>query len=388
MFARICCGWRSRWRTGGVPVVYVNAVGGNDSLIFDGASMASNRSGAIVHLSPSFMEDLHVIDLARIEQAGATDNRAPTDACPTVAPTPAHSPGRPPSDTPTPLTNGDLEEIESALVLGIRDYLAKTGFQSVHLGLSGGIDSALVTVLAARAVGADRVHAFMMPSQYSSAGSIADSELLARNLGVAVETLPIQPIYEAFTLALEQQFAGTEPGVAEENIQARVRGTLLMSWSNKFGSLTLTTGNKSELAVGYCTMYGDMAGALAVIGDLFKTEVYALCRYINREKEIIPLAILTKAPSAELRPDQTDQDSLPSYPVLDRILESYLLRSRTFSQIVAQGHDPDTVAQVLGLVGRSEYKRRQAPPVLKISPRAFGTGRRMPIARRIYESYR
>lgn len=361
-------------RSGGVPVVYVNCVGGNDSLIFDGASIATDNRGEVIHQSPGFTEDVCVVDIS----ATARD-REP-------APPGPHQHRSMTEDTPSPLDARDLDDLENALVLGIRDYLEKTGFRSVHLGLSGGIDSALVAVLAARAAGPDRVHAFLMPSQYSSPGSISDSEMLAENLGIPWSTVPIQPIYDSFTEALKTQFAGTDPGVAEENIQARVRGTLLMSWSNKFGSLTLTTGNKSELAVGYCTLYGDMAGALAVIGDLFKTEVYALCRHINRDKEIIPDTILTKPPSAELRPNQTDQDSLPPYPVLDRILARYLIFGRTGSQIIAEGHDGATVTQVLNLVGRSEYKRRQAPPVLKVSPRAFGTGRRMPIARRIYET--
>ena len=199
-------------------------------------------------------------------------------------------------------------------------------------------------------------------------------------------TLPILPIYEAFTTVLADEFAGTDPGIAEENIQARARGNLLMAWSNKFGSLTLTTGNKSELAVGYCTLYGDMSGGLAVIGDLLKTEVYGLARHFNRTETVVPEAIITKPPSAELRPDQKDEDSLPAYDILDEILTRYLIHSETSSQIIDAGHDPETVTQILHLVGRSEYKRRQAPPVLKISPRAFGTGRRMPIARAIYET--
>ncbi len=357
---------RSIGRTGGVPVLYSNVVGGNDSLIFDGYSMATDSSGELYHLSPGFEEDIAIIDSTNLYRSGA-DSR--------------HS-------IRIPGAEERYEEIERALVLGIRDYLAKTGFSHVHLGLSGGIDSAVVAVLAVRAVGPERVTVFLMPSRHSSSGSITDSEALAVNLGVRSATLPIQPIYEAMMSVLENEFAGTQPGVAEENIQARSRGNLLMAWSNKFGSLTLTTGNKSELAVGYCTLYGDMSGGLAVIGDLFKTEVYSLARHFNRDSEVIPTAILTKAPSAELRPDQTDQDSLPPYEILDEILHRYLIGNQTFPEIVADGFDAVTVADVLRLVARSEYKRRQAPPVLKVSPRAFGTGRRMPIARRVYESER
>ncbi|MFP4212116.1 MAG: NAD(+) synthase, partial [Alkalispirochaeta sp.] len=289
---------------------------------------------------------------------------------------------------PIPTEEDRYRDLEAALVLGLRDYLGKTGFSRVHLGLSGGIDSAVVAVIAARAIGPERVKAFLMPSQYSSGGSITDSEELVRNLGIPSATLPILEIYNAFASVLAGEFDGTEPGIAEENIQARARGNLLMAWSNKFGSLTLTTGNKSELAVGYCTLYGDMSGGLAVIGDLLKTEVYGLAGHINRDGEVIPEEIITKAPSAELRPDQKDQDSLPPYEILDAILTRYLIHSETSTQIIDAGYDPDIVTRVLRLVGRSEYKRRQAPPVLKVSPRAFGTGRRMPIARAIYETQR
>lgn len=351
-------------RNSGVPVVYTNLVGGNDSLVFDGYSLATDGRGALRHLSPGFAEDVSVVDLAALR--GAT------------APPPVAIPG-----------DADrMAELERALVLGLRDYLDKNGFRTVHLGLSGGIDSAVVAVVAARAVGPENLAVFLLPSQYSSGGSVTDAEALAANLGVPARTLPIKPLYDAFMRVLAEEFADTEPGIAEENIQARARGNLLMAWSNKFGSLTLTTGNKSELAVGYCTLYGDMAGGLAVIGDLLKTEVYALARHFNRDGEVIPEAIITKAPSAELRPDQKDEDSLPPYDILDGILYRYLILNETYPQIVAAGFEADTVSQILHLVGRSEYKRRQAPPVLKVSPRAFGTGRRMPIARNIYESHR
>ena len=342
-------------RTSGVPVVYVNMVGANDSLIFDGHSLVTDGEGRLVHASPAFEESYAVVDIDNLGQ-------------------------------PVPLQVDRYEELRRALVLGIRDYLRKTEFQSVHIGLSGGIDSALVAVLAAEAVGAERVVAFGLPSQYSSEGSVVDARQLCETIGVAFRILPIERPFAAMIDSLEIEFKGTESGLSEENIQARIRGSLLMAWSNKFGSLLLTTGNKSELATGYCTLYGDMCGSLAVIGDLFKTEVYGLCRHINRDREIIPVSILDKAPSAELRPDQKDSDSLPDYEVLDEVLRRYLLENKTRDEIVAEGFDGELVTRVITLVGRAEYKRRQAPPVLKVSPRAFGGGRRMPIARRIYES--
>lgn len=355
--------------SGGVPVIYVNVVGGNDSLIFDGGSFVGDAEGRIVQRCAEFVEELAIID---------------TDALrnPPTAPPPQREAGA------TETEQSDWLRVEQALVLGVRDYLAKTGFSRVHLGLSGGIDSALVAVIAARAVGPENLDLFLMPSRHSSTGSIDDAQALANNLGVRTHTLPIEEIVAAFSSTLAEEFAGTQPNVAEENIQARIRGNLLMAWSNKFGSLTLTTGNKSELAVGYATLYGDMSGGLAVIGDLFKTEVYALSENINRLEEVIPRSIIDKAPSAELRPDQRDEDSLPPYEILDRILSRYLIANRTYAQIVAEDYDPAVVREVLALVARAEYKRRQAPPVIKVSPRAFGTGRRMPIARNVYETTR
>lgn len=357
-------------RNNAVPAIYVNMTGANDSLIFDGFSFVCDAGGEIIHQSPGFQEDLAIVEL----QTGTTAGKR------SISTEPANDVRRQGYDEPA--------MIESALILGIRDYLKKTGFSRVHLGLSGGIDSALVTALATRAVGAENVHAFLMPSRYSSKGSLSDSELLCRNLGIGSTRIPIEQVFTAFTDSLAETFAGLPENVAEENIQARIRGTFLMAYSNKTGSLPLTTGNKSELAVGYSTLYGDMAGSLAVIGDLFKTEVYELARYLNQNREIIPEAILSKAPSAELRPDQKDEDSLPPYDLLDRILHAYLVESRTYQEIVGRGIDSEVVSQVLRLVGRAEYKRRQAPPVLKVSPRAFGTGRRMPIARHIYEERR
>ncbi|HUJ74841.1 MAG TPA: NAD(+) synthase, partial [bacterium] len=264
-----------------------------------------------------------------------------------------------------------------------RDYVRKCGFTRVHLGLSGGVDSALVAVLAVEALGKDRVDVFGMPSRYSSEGSVADARALADALGIPLHILPIEDVFTAFLHTLEGSFRGKSPDITEENIQARVRGTLLMAWSNKMNSLLLTTGNKSELATGYCTLYGDMSGGLAVIGDLLKMQVYAMCRGINARRPVIPQAILTKAPSAELRPDQKDQDSLPPYDVLDAILEKFLVQNMSADQIAAAGHDAALVRSVIRMVEKAEYKRRQAPPVLKVSPKAFGTGRRVPIARAV-----
>ena len=342
-------------RSSGVPCVYVNMVGGNDSLIFDGQSLVTDDTGKLVHRSPGFCESYDLIDLEA------------------------------PANKVIPAIDR-YAEIREALVLGIRDYLRKTGFKRVHLGLSGGVDSALVAALATEAVGVESIVAFGMPSRYSSEGSIEDARLLCENLKIPFRLLTIEEPFTAFLDTLSDEFAGEASGLAEENLQARIRGSLLMTWSNKFESLVLSTGNKSELATGYCTLYGDMCGALGVIGDLFKTEVYELCRHINRDAEIIPDSILTKAPSAELRPDQKDEDSLPPYDLLDRVLHRYLLENKTGPEIVEEGYDPELVTRVLALVGRAEYKRRQAAPVIKVSPRAFGTGRRMPIARRIYEA--
>jgi len=276
------------------------------------------------------------------------------------------------------------EATYQALVLGTRDYVRKCGFSKVIVGLSGGIDSALVVAIAAEAVGSENVLTLGMPSPYSSQGSIEDSRHLAQNLGVQFEVLPISEIFEHYNKALAPLFAGLTPDITEENLQARIRGALLMAASNKFNSLVLTTGNKSEMSTGYSTLYGDMVGALAVIGDVFKTRVYALCRYINREREIIPKAILEKPPSAELRPDQQDTDSLPPYEVLDPVLEAYVERYET-PDTIAKAHnlDPVLVRRIVKLVERSEYKRQQAAPVLKVTPKAFGMGRRFPIAAKI-----
>jgi NAD+ synthetase len=337
-------------RRDSVPVLMSNQVGGNDSLIFDGSSLALNACGELIAQAASFEEDLIVLD-------------------PFAAPV-----------LPIPLDE-DTEAAYRALVLGTRDYVRKCGFRKALVGLSGGIDSALVACIAKEALGAENVIAVGMPSPYSSAGSIDDSRKLAANLGIRFEVIGISGLFGEFTRALEPQFAGMKPDTTEENIQSRIRGTLLMALSNKFSALVLTTGNKSEMAVGYCTLYGDMVGALAVIGDLVKTRVYAVCHWLNRDREVIPAAVLEKPPSAELRPDQKDTDSLPPYEVLDPILEAYVERYETPERIAeANGFPLALVQQVVRLVERSEYKRQQAAPVLKVTPKSFGMGRRFPIA--------
>ncbi|MGA2378775.1 MAG: NAD+ synthase [Spirochaetia bacterium] len=340
-------------KTAGVPVVYVNTVGANDNIIFDGQSMVTSSEGRLLFLGKPFEEELAVVE------------------------TGAHGPE-------VPLPQDPLVQIEGALVLGIRDYVRKCGFTRVHLGLSGGIDSALVAVLAVEALGADRVAVFGLPSRYSSEGSVADARALADALGTPLRLLSIEDIFGAYLTTLQPVFEGRKPDITEENIQARIRGTLLMAYSNKFNSLLLTTGNKSELATGYCTIYGDMSGGLAVIGDLLKMQVYAVARSINTRARLIPEAILTKPPSAELRPDQKDQDSLPPYETLDAILEKHLVKNLSVEEISACGFDKDLVRSVIAMVEKAEYKRRQAPPVLKVSPKAFGTGRRIPIARKMF----
>jgi NAD+ synthetase len=337
-------------RRDGVPVLFSNQVGGNDSLIFDGSSMALNARGELIAQAASFEEDLIVVD--PFEEP--------------VVPAPEED---------------DTEAAYRALVLGTRDYVRKCGFRKAVVALSGGIDSALVAAIATDALGAENVLGIGMPSPYSSAGSIDDSRELAANLGIRFEVIPISGLFAEFTQALEPLFTGTSPDTTEENIQSRIRGCLLMALSNKFSALVLTTGNKSEMAVGYCTLYGDMVGALAVIGDLVKTRVYAVCRWINRGREVIPRSILEKPPSAELRPDQKDTDSLPPYEVLDPILEAYVERYETPERIAqANGFPLDLVQQVVHLVERSEYKRQQAAPVLKVTSKSFGMGRRFPIA--------
>jgi len=337
-------------RRDGIPVLLSNQVGGNDSLIFDGSSLALNAQGELIAQAAAFEEDLVFVN--------------PFDAAP-IAP--------PPQD--------DTEAAYRALVLGTRDYVHKCGFRKAIVALSGGIDSALVAAIATEALGAENVIGVGMPSPYSSQGSIDDSRELASNLGIRFELIGITALFDEYIRSLGPMFAGFKADTTEENIQSRTRGNLLMALSNKFGALVLTTGNKSEMAVGYCTLYGDMVGALAVIGDLVKTRVYAISRWLNREKQVIPAAIIEKPPSAELRPDQRDTDSLPPYDVLDPILEAYVERYETPEQIAsAHGFPSEVVQQVVHLVERSEYKRQQAAPVLKVTSKSFGMGRRFPIA--------
>ena len=341
-----------------LPLFFVNQVGGNDSLVFDGSSFALAADGSQLAQAASFREDLVLADSA---DTGALNAAFANDS-----------------------TGAETEAAYQALVLGTRDYVLKTGFRKVLIALSGGIDSALVVAIACDALGAENVTAVGMPSQYSSTGSIEDSRKLAAHLGIRFEILPIAGLFSEFSSTLAPLFAGLKPDLTEENLQSRIRATLMMALSNKFFSLVLTTGNKSEMAVGYCTLYGDMVGALAVIGDLVKTRVYALSRWVNRNGEVIPEAILTKAPSAELRPDQKDTDSLPPYDILDPIIEAYVERYETTAQIVARYGFPTTVVeQVVRLVERTEYKRQQAAPVLKVTPKSFGMGRRFPIAARV-----
>jgi NAD+ synthetase len=343
-------------RRHGVPVAMANLVGGNDELIFDGASAAVAADGTVLAQAHAFAPDLVVADFG----AGAGDLR----------PQPADR----------------VDGIWQALVLGVRDYIAKCGFRTAVLGLSGGIDSALVACLAADALGPEHVRCIAMPGPFSAGASEADARALAQRLGTRFDVIPIEPVYEQFRAALRPLFGDRPFDVAEENLQARIRGTLLMASSNKFGEILLTTGNKSELAVGYSTLYGDMAGGLAVIADVAKTDVYRLCAHRNARADdpgVIPEHTLTRPPSAELRPDQQDTDSLPPYDVLDDILEAFIEANLDPDAIAARGHDPVLVARVVGMIERNEYKRRQAPPGLRVTSRAFGMGRRVPIARRI-----
>ena len=334
-----------------VPVVYCNLVGGNDELVFDGGSQYYNGHGVLGANAAIFDEDLMVVDTDTIEPK--LSNTEPDD-----------------------------EKIYHALSLGVRDYLHKCGFKSAVIGLSGGIDSAVTAAIAVEALGAENVRGVAMPSQYSSQGSLDDAEALAKALGIQYDVVPIEPVFEQLKTQLTDIFAGCDEDTAEENMQARIRGNILMSMSNKFGSLLLTTGNKSELAVGYCTLYGDMCGGLAVISDLPKLRVYSLAKWINRDREIIPDSTITKPPSAELRPDQVDQDSLPEYNVLDAILEAYVVDGQDAESIIASGHDADTVRRIIRLININEYKRRQAAPGIKVTSKAFGVGRRIPVAKR------
>ena len=336
-----------------VPVLYCNQVGGNDDLVFPGRSCAFDEHGTLMARAAPFEEDVLVVDL------GGGGEIAP--------------------DSYTPEA-----EIWQALVLGARDYVRKCGFRKVLIGLSGGIDSSLTAALAVEAVGGGNVLGVLMPSPFTSRDSMEDAEALASGLGIKTLTMPIQPIFDSFLSTLEEPFSGLPRDVTEENLQARIRGNLLMALSNKYGSMLLTTGNKSELAVGYCTIYGDMSGGLAVLSDVPKTLVYRISHWLNRERgEVIPRRVLTKPPSAELRPDQTDQDTLPPYEVLDEMLQLHLVEHLSGAELKGRGFDPETVDKVVHMVHLAEFKRKQSPPGIKITDRAFGTGWRMPIAKKL-----
>jgi NAD+ synthetase len=343
-----------------LPIVFVNQVGGNDELLFDGASCALDETGNCIAQASSFIEETCLIEVS---------NKRPLTVRSVSIPSP----------TPTGMAG-----LYAGLVMGIRDYARKCGFKHVVIGLSGGIDSAVVAALAAAAVGPDNIHGVAMPSRYSSEHSIADARTLAENLRIKFSIISIEPVHAAYEAVLGPHFDDRPPNVTEENVQARIRGGILMALSNKFGSLLLTTGNKSELAIGYCTLYGDMCGGLAVISDVPKTMVYSLGKYINdaAKRAIIPQHTFTKPPSAELRPNQTDQDTLPTYDVLDAVVERYEEQLHSPEQLVAAGTDSRVVSQVLRMMRLSEYKRQQAAPGLKVTSRAFGFGRRMPIAAR------
>jgi NAD+ synthase (glutamine-hydrolysing) len=387
---------RRRARENGVWLCYVNLIGGQDELVFDGSSVICAPDGATVARGIPFAEDLIVADILPVRPGGsreapsaagrrgkiytASDNGLERVG---LAPLPRRA-------APRLRRRGNvdhlkrLEEVYSALVLGTRDYVGKNGFRGVILGLSGGIDSALVAAVAVDALGPGRVKGLTMPSGYTSKGTLADAKKLAFNLGIELYELPIAPVYESFLSLLGGIIPRTGIGVTEENLQARVRGTLLMAFSNRFGWLVLTTGNKSEVAVGYCTLYGDMAGGFAVLKDVPKTLVFSLARHRNRKagRALIPASTIRRKPTAELRPGQCDQDTLPPYPVLDKIIELYVEDDLSFAEIVSRGLDPHTVSRTIGMIDSNEYKRRQGPPGIKITPKAFGRDRRLPITNR------
>ena len=340
----------------GLPVLYCNQVGAQTELIFEGGSLAVHPSGRVANRLPYFQEDTQISDLDEL-----------------TASEPPHSLGEIP---------GRIESMADALICGIRDYFGKLGFRTATLGLSGGIDSAVTLALAAKALGPENLHVLLLPSQYSSDHSVNDSVQMADKLGIKYNILPIENLFNQFRETLQPLFKELPEDIAEENIQARIRGTLLMALSNKFGNILLNTSNKSETAVGYGTLYGDMSGGLSVLGDVYKTDVYLLAEYLNQEQEVVPANIISKPPSAELRPDQKDSDSLPPYEVLDQILEAYIERQLPAAKVEALGFDPELVSRIIRLVNQNEYKRYQTPPILRISSKAFGIGRRLPLVAR------
>jgi NAD+ synthase (glutamine-hydrolysing) len=349
---------RSRWEIFsriaahyGVPLVYVNQIGGNDELLFDGSSIVFDAKGQTIFCAPAFEEFSSLVQLQGLP-------------CDSVAALEAD------------------EEIGRALILGLRDYIRKCGFTDVVIGLSGGIDSAVTAAIAVEAIGPQHVTGIAMPSQFSSQHSVDDARTLARNLGIAFHMVPIANIYAPYERALDKLFGESKFDTTNENVQARIRGNILMAWSNRTGAMVLSTGNKSELAVGYCTLYGDMAGGLSLLGDVYKTMIYRVAKWLNRDREMIPRSTMTKAPSAELRPNQTDQDTLPPYEVLDGILKLYIEEWKEVEEIVAAGFDQKLVERILKMVDTAEFKRRQAAPTIRVSEKAFGSGRDMPIAQR------
>jgi len=337
----------------GLPVLYCNQVGGQTELLFEGGSLAITPSGKVARRLKFFQEDFGIVDLNDLISEKAPQNTVKI-------------PDR-------------IEAMANALECGIRDYFGKLNFKSATLGLSGGIDSAVTLALASGALGPENLHVLLLPSQYSSTHSVDDSLELVKNLGVKSDILPIESVFDQFIESLHPLFGDLPEDITEENIQARIRGTLLMALSNKFGNILLNTSNKSETAVGYGTLYGDMSGGLSVLGDVYKTDVYLLARYFNRKKEVIPNHIITKPPSAELRPDQKDTDSLPPYDQLDQILEAYIEKQLSTEKVVEMGFDPDLIRRIIGMVNQNEYKRYQTPPILRISSKAFGVGRRLPL---------
>ena len=384
---------KARARDNSCFVAFCNAVGGQDELIFDGHSVVLDDEGAVLARAAGFEEELLVVDVDPVAAVGrrlrdvrrralARERRRPPALTEVELPPPR---GQTEAAPPRIAEQADeLEQMRLALELGLSDYVRKNGFGDVVVGLSGGIDSALTAALCVEALGAGRVHGVSMPSRYSSEGTRSDARRLAESLGVDFREIAIEPMVEAYAGALAESFAGRDPDLAEENLQARIRGTLLMALSNKFGWLVIATGNKSELSVGYSTLYGDLAGGFALIKDVFKTDVFRLARRLNEraERELIPQSIIDRAPSAELRADQLDEDSLPPYPQLDRVLEAYVELDRSRDELSQDGFDPEVVERALALVDRAEYKRRQAPPGVKLRPKAFGRDQRTPITNR------
>jgi NAD+ synthase (glutamine-hydrolysing) len=385
--------FRTRARDNSAYVAFCNTVGGQDELIFDGHSLVIDDEGTVLARAPGFEEALMVLDvdpsavrarrLSDARRRALAQDRGDLGAVTTIHVGAPHKQSDHAEPVVTPFAD-ELEQMRIALELGLSDYVRKNGFREIVVGVSGGIDSALVAGLAAEALGADRVHCVSMPSRYSSEGTRGDAQRLAESLGCDFREIPIEPMVETYLDALAPHFAGRDPDLTEENLQARIRGTLLMALSNKFGWLLVATGNKSEMSVGYATLYGDMAGGFALLKDVFKTDVFRLSIHLNERagRELIPASIIARAPSAELRADQLDEDSLPPYPQLDRVLEGYVEEDRSIDELSSDGIDPDIVHRAVSLIDRAEYKRRQAPPGVRLRPKAFGRDRRTPITNR------